>query len=646
MVKVALKTGSDVITSGHDIFSADYTPQATMSSRASGRFIPLGAAADVGMLENIFGDSSFMVRKSAFVDVGGFTEDFGIGFEDYEFFAKISIDKRAKLSAIPEALTWYRKPYNGDSMTENTELKENQARMLRPYVAKQQQRSLFSQNVFSYAQKRLFARSDGGSFAVFGTNTTAVFSTTQSPTSFFATSTTTVSPSHTSTTFFATSTTSVTPTPTFTVCPTPGWTKDCAGTCLPPLSSSRKVFDQCNVCGGNGKSCIDCVGTPFGTAKPDICGVCAGDGSSCLDCYKTVHGNAKLDACGVCGGDGSSCGVVFEELYPNIVYWNKPGKVGIVGAGLNSVTGIRIGGNFLPNSRLQKINQAFLWLTLQQGDFSLGDGAQVKTFTVDLVFSGGERSKTISVYQNSAVSKALPDQVLLPGSSQILTVQGDSLFSRSSARCWFNFTQLDWDDDFTGTIYRNFNASTAATYNIDRYECAGPKPFASSLVNVWLSYSGYGMMPIVLSNGFIFYVDQPFAPVADNADMIIEYKSPSPVIEKAYLDNSGAFVVFEFANDVNYNDFDGSDCAALFETNFDNLDSAIYAKIVSNPDFCSFQFSDPKTLQVFTGAEFAKNYSAVVIGPGKKIRFRSGVLKAYNERYATFFTGTLENCLF
>jgi hypothetical protein len=43
-------------------------------------------------------------------------------------------------------------------------------------------------------------------------------------------------------------------------------------------------FDLCNICGGDNSSCMDCQGTPLGSATPDRCGQCEGDGLSCLRC--------------------------------------------------------------------------------------------------------------------------------------------------------------------------------------------------------------------------------------------------------------------------------------------------------------------------------------------------------------------------
>ncbi|RMG40416.1 MAG: hypothetical protein D6719_10970 [Candidatus Dadabacteria bacterium] len=50
--------------------------------------------------------------------------------------------------------------------------------------------------------------------------------------------------------------------------------------------------DQCNVCGGDGTSCLDCAGVPNGTAVVDRCGVCNGDGTSCLTCE--THDQSEL----------------------------------------------------------------------------------------------------------------------------------------------------------------------------------------------------------------------------------------------------------------------------------------------------------------------------------------------------------------
>jgi hypothetical protein len=51
--------------------------------------------------------------------------------------------------------------------------------------------------------------------------------------------------------------------------------------------AERGAPDACDVCCGDGTTCLDCADTPFGTCKYDNCGVCCGDGSSCV-CLK-IH---------------------------------------------------------------------------------------------------------------------------------------------------------------------------------------------------------------------------------------------------------------------------------------------------------------------------------------------------------------------
>jgi len=49
-------------------------------------------------------------------------------------------------------------------------------------------------------------------------------------------------------------------------------------------------LDACDVCLGNGDTCLDCAGVPNGANVYDICDVCGGDGSSCRDCKGIPNG--------------------------------------------------------------------------------------------------------------------------------------------------------------------------------------------------------------------------------------------------------------------------------------------------------------------------------------------------------------------
>ncbi|KAJ3246689.1 hypothetical protein HDU78_006439 [Chytriomyces hyalinus] len=170
LVKVAINTKTDIVTGGHDVFNGRLRPS---SARSNSRFLPLGQAPLAGMLQNVYGDSAFLVRRDYFIDVGGFTEDFGVGFEDYEFLARAAL-KGHKMQAVPESLHWYR--HHGTTMSTSTNLKTNQLRMLRPYIesnptASEQQRSVFA-NVQTVFFEKYGTAFDENPFAVRRDNST------------------------------------------------------------------------------------------------------------------------------------------------------------------------------------------------------------------------------------------------------------------------------------------------------------------------------------------------------------------------------------------------------------------------------------------------------------------------------------------
>ena len=49
------------------------------------RWLPLGDAAAVGLFKNCFGDAASLVERRAFEALGGFTEDGGVGHEDWRY---------------------------------------------------------------------------------------------------------------------------------------------------------------------------------------------------------------------------------------------------------------------------------------------------------------------------------------------------------------------------------------------------------------------------------------------------------------------------------------------------------------------------------------------------------------------------------
>nr|XP_039256719.1 uncharacterized protein LOC120333377 [Styela clava] len=69
-------------------------------------------------------------------------------------------------------------------------------------------------------------------------------------------------------------------------------------------SSMKVLTDRCGVCGGNGKSCVDCNGDINGTAYIDQCRKCVGGGTrrkpTKLDCANSCFNTSYYDDCNFC----------------------------------------------------------------------------------------------------------------------------------------------------------------------------------------------------------------------------------------------------------------------------------------------------------------------------------------------------------
>ena len=78
-VRAMESSNADVLTSFVDFYWGLESP-APKSDRPS--YIFLGGSADVGAFKNCFGDANCFVRVESFREIGGYTEDYGIGFED------------------------------------------------------------------------------------------------------------------------------------------------------------------------------------------------------------------------------------------------------------------------------------------------------------------------------------------------------------------------------------------------------------------------------------------------------------------------------------------------------------------------------------------------------------------------------------
>ncbi len=128
-VQVAQATGADIVTSAMDLFTGSAKPEPGQKPKA--RWIFLGGAAGTGAFRNCFGDANACIRRNVFLRLGGFTEDYGITHEDWEFHARALL-QGCRLETMPEALFWYR--VADQSMIRSTPRYANHQRSLRPYL--------------------------------------------------------------------------------------------------------------------------------------------------------------------------------------------------------------------------------------------------------------------------------------------------------------------------------------------------------------------------------------------------------------------------------------------------------------------------------------------------------------------------------
>ena len=129
-VRAARYSGADVLTCPTDGFHGDHPP--ADGNPLTHRWLPLGGAVNVAVFQNLIGDANALVKKSAFDALGGFTEDFGVGHEDWELFAKAALNGYV-VQVLPRSLFWYR--IGSGSMLRTTQVFANHARSLRPYLA-------------------------------------------------------------------------------------------------------------------------------------------------------------------------------------------------------------------------------------------------------------------------------------------------------------------------------------------------------------------------------------------------------------------------------------------------------------------------------------------------------------------------------
>lgn len=127
-VQAAMASGADVLTCFLNVFQS----AAPAPEHPPVYIWPfLGGALGPGLIRNVFGDANAIVRRDVFDRVGGFTEDFGVGCEDWEFLARATL-RGLRVEVVPEPLVLYRQSSQG--MLQSTSQRANRMRALRPYL--------------------------------------------------------------------------------------------------------------------------------------------------------------------------------------------------------------------------------------------------------------------------------------------------------------------------------------------------------------------------------------------------------------------------------------------------------------------------------------------------------------------------------
>ncbi|MEM7225595.1 MAG: glycosyltransferase [Pseudomonadota bacterium] len=130
LASAAQTGGADIVTCLNDAFNRQ---DGAGQPVAYGERLFLGNALALGPLANVFGDVNALIRRETFDALGGFTEDYAVGCEDWEFFLRAAL-AGADLRVIPESLFHYR--VAPGSITDTTGMARNVSRVARALLAR------------------------------------------------------------------------------------------------------------------------------------------------------------------------------------------------------------------------------------------------------------------------------------------------------------------------------------------------------------------------------------------------------------------------------------------------------------------------------------------------------------------------------
>jgi glycosyltransferase involved in cell wall biosynthesis len=109
-VAAALAYGADVLTAQYYVFRDGEREREGLKRRVE--YYHFGVGGVYSFFGNRFGDANALVKRSVFVELGGFTEERGVGFEDWEFFLKAWLAGK-RMGVVPDPLFNYRASASG-----------------------------------------------------------------------------------------------------------------------------------------------------------------------------------------------------------------------------------------------------------------------------------------------------------------------------------------------------------------------------------------------------------------------------------------------------------------------------------------------------------------------------------------------------
>ena len=109
-VSAALNFDADILTSRYYVFREG--EQNLDAPKRETEFYTFGIGGEFSFFTNRFGDANALIRRSVFAEIGGFTEQYGVCFEDWEFFLKAHLAGK-RMGIVPEPLFNYRASSTG-----------------------------------------------------------------------------------------------------------------------------------------------------------------------------------------------------------------------------------------------------------------------------------------------------------------------------------------------------------------------------------------------------------------------------------------------------------------------------------------------------------------------------------------------------